>query len=286
MIDRRTILKTAAAGVTRALGAADPPSLHLGCQTNAWPIVARDFGSVLAVLRKIQDYGYEGFETGFANVERQFGGAAAARRQLEAIGPRFFGIHIFLQQYDPATSIAPAELYEGVARGGAALGAERLILSGAAASGEARKRKAEALNRAGDFAGKAGLSLAYHSHGPEAEHGGEEIEFLLRETEPGKVWLLLDAGHAFEAGADVPALIRRFHTRMAGMHLRDFRNGEQVPLGGGDFPLRAVVDTVRRTGWSGWVLNEEERVTSKPGDAAVKPARDALFRAFQGMDSR
>jgi sugar phosphate isomerase/epimerase len=267
----------AAAG--RTLFAA--PQLHLGCQTNAWPIAARDFSSVLAVLRKVKDYGYDGFETGFANVEGQFDGAAAAKRQLDRIGLRFFGVHIFLAQYDPATFVAAPELYERVAAGGAKLGAERLILSGAPPADDAgRKRKAEALNRAGAFAAKLGLSLAYHNHGPEVEHNGVEIEFLLRETDPSKVSFLLDAGHAFDAGADVPAFIRRHHKRLAGMHLRDFKNGEQVPLGSGDFPLQAVAQAIRQTGWSGWVLNEEERLTSKPGDAAVKPARDALFRAF------
>ena len=37
---------------------------------------------------------------------------------------------------------------------------------------------------------------------------------------------------------------------------------------------------IAETGWGGWVINEEERVGGKPGDEAVKPARDALFRVF------
>jgi inosose dehydratase len=236
---------------------------------------------VLAVIRKIKEYGYEGFETGFANMQGQFDRAAEAKRQIDGIGARFFGMHIFLTQYDPATNVAPAELYERVAAGGAELGAERLILSGAPPRDEAgRKRKAEALNRAGDFAARLGMKLAYHNHGPEVRQNGAEIEFLLRATDPTKVCWLMDAGHAFEAGADVPVLIRKHHARIAGMHLRDFKNGEQVPLGGGDFPLRPVVEAVRETGWSGWVLNEEERLASKPGDSAVRPAHEALFRAF------
>ena len=279
---RRTLIQSVAAfAAGRTLCAADPPSIRFGCQTNAWAINAADFGNVLAVLRKIKDYGYDGFETGFANVQRQFDSAAAAKRQLDAVGLRFFGVHIFLTQYDPATYVAPPDLYERVATGGASLGAERLILSGAPPADDAgRKRKAEALNRAGAFAAKLGLTLAYHNHGPEVEHNGAEIEFLLRETDPAKVWFLLDAGHAFHAGADVPAFIRRHHHRLAGMHLRDFKNGEQVPLGAGDFPLSGVVEAIRQTGWSGWVLNEEERLNSKPGDAAVQPARDALFHAI------
>jgi sugar phosphate isomerase/epimerase len=283
MIARRELLKSAAMmAAGRALSASDATQLHFGCQTNAWPIAARDFANVLAVIRKIKDYGYDGFETGFANVEGQFGHAAAeARRQIGAIGARFFGVHIFLTQYDSETHVAPPELYERVAAGGAKLGAERLILSGTPPADEAgRKRKAEALNRAGAFAAKLGLKLSYHNHGPEVQQNGAELEFLMRETNPAEVWFLLDAGHAFEAGADVLELVRRYHGRLTGMHLRDFKNGEQVPLGSGDFPLQAVAEAIRQTGWSGWVLNEEERLTSKPGDSAVKPACDALFRAF------
>ncbi len=283
MIRRREFLQTAAIlSASRGVFAVSGTNVHLGCQTNAWPIDARDFSNVLAVIQKLKDWGYEGFETGFANVQGQFEHAAAAKAKIDSIGIRFFGVHIFLPQYDPDTRIAPAELYERVASGGARLGAEWLILSGAPGGSETGlKRKAGALNRAGESAAKAGLKLAYHNHGPEFENSAAEIEFLLRETDPAKVWFLLDAGHAFRAGADVPGIVRKHFQRLAGLHLRDFKNGEQVPLGAGEFPLQAVVDAVRQTDWSGWVLNEEERLTSKPGDAAVKPAHDALFRAFR-----
>jgi len=283
---RREFLKSLAgsaaiSAAARGVFAAGAPQVHFGCQTNAWPIIPNDFSSVLAVIRKIRDYGYEGFETGFANVQGQFENAAQAKRQISDLGMRFFGVHIFLTKYDPETNIAPPSLYERVAAGGAKLGAERLILSGAPPSDDSgRGRKAQALNRAGEIAAKAGLKLAYHNHGAEVQNKGAEIEFLFRETNPDRVSFLLDAGHAFEGGADVPDLIRRHHSRILGMHLRDFKNGEQVPLGGGDFPLQAVVDVIRQTGWNGWVLNEEERLTSKPGDSAVKPARDTMFRAF------
>ena len=283
MIRRRELLKSAAclAASPRVFAAPGAAKVHFGCQTNAWKFDASDFPSVLAVIQKIKNYGYEGFETSYVNVQGQFDNPAQAKKRLDAIGIRFFGVHIFLREYDSQTSIAPASLYEGVASGGAKLGAERLILSGAPAPDEAaRKRKAEALNEAGAFAKNLGLAFGYHNHGPEFENHGSEIEFLLTQTDPAKVNFLLDAGHAFHAGADIPAFVRKHYRRLAGMHLRDFRNGQQVPLGSGDFPLPALAAAVRETGWSGWILNEEERVGGKPGDAAVKPASEALFHAF------
>ena len=282
MTSRRSFLAaTAALAASRPPALWSAPAVHFGCQTNAWAINPRDFANVLAIIQKLKDYGYDGFETGFANMQGQFESAAAAKAKIDAIGIQFFGIHIFLTQYDPATHIAPAEHYERIAAGGAKLGAERLILSGSPPADEAGlHKKAEGLNRAAAFAAGVGLKFAYHNHGPEVSNNGAEIEFLIRETDPSKVFFLLDAGHAFHAGADIPAFIRRHHQRLAGIHLRDFKGDEQVPLGGGNFPLAAVAAAIRETGWTGWVLNEEERVASKPGDAAVKPARDALFRAF------
>jgi sugar phosphate isomerase/epimerase len=275
----------AAAGIAagRFLGAAQAMRVHLGCQTNAWAIDPRDFANVLAIIRKVKDYGYEGFETGFANVQSQFDDPVAAKAKLDAIGLKFLGVHIFLLQYDASTHVAPAELYERVAAGGAKLGAQRLILSGTPPEDEAgRKRKADALNRAGEFAQKLGLKLAYHNHGPEFSNHGEEIEFLLRATDPARVWFLMDAGHAFRAGADIPAFVLKHHRRLTGLHIRDSKDGKETPLGTGDFPLQGLANVIRQTGWDGWVITEEERVGGKPGDEAVKPARDALFRVFGG----
>ena len=284
MTSRREVL-LAAAGLAagRVLKAAKPMNVHLGCQTNAWAMDPRDFSSVLAIIQKVKDYGYEGFETGFASVQGQFDDPAGAKGKLDAMGLKFIGVHIFLNQYDAATHVAGAELYERVAAGGVKLGAERLILSGTPPEDQAgRKRKAEALNRAGALAQKLGLKLAYHNHGPEFANHGEEMEFLLRETDAARVWFLVDAGHAFRAGADIPGFIRKHHPRITGLHIRDTKDGKETPLGTGEFPLEAVAAAIRETGWSGWAINEEERVGGKPGDEAVKPARDALFRVFGG----
>jgi inosose dehydratase len=278
---RDFLLGAAAVAMGQMRGVPKPGAVMLGCQTNAWAINPRDFSNVLAIIQKVKDYGYDGFETAFANVQGQFEHAAEAKAKMDAIGLKFFGVHIFLLRYDPETRVAPAELYERVAAGGAKLGAERLILSGAPPpDAEGRKRKAEALNRAGAVAAKVGMKAAYHNHGPEFANHGEEIELLLRETDPSRVWFLLDAGHAHRAGVDVVAFFRKNHGRITGLHIRDTKDGKEAPLGTGDFPLAGVVAAIRDTGWDGWMINEEERVGGKPGDEAVKPARDALFRAF------
>jgi sugar phosphate isomerase/epimerase len=258
------------------------PGISLGCQTNAWPVDPAHFDSLLSVLGKIRELGFAGFETGFRNLESQAEHLESARQKIAASGLQFFGVHIFLLKYDEKTHIAPSELYEKVCQTNAALGAQRLILSGAPASTENElAHKVEGLHKAGDVATKHGLKLAYHNHDKEFANSGWEFEHLLRLTDPNLVGFLLDAGHAFQGGADVPALLEEHHRRIIGLHLRDYRDGKQVPLGSGDFPLAKVAATLKKTGWQGWVLAEEEREDgSKPGERAVAPAMTALHKQF------
>lgn len=260
----------------------NPGHIHVGCQTNAWPVDPSRPETLFATLKEIHRLGFSGFETGFRNIVPLADQQGSLNRHQQ--GLTFFGVHIFLVEYDAKTRLAPMDLVLNVATAASKLGAERLILSGAPAleihGNESAQTKATALNEIATRIQPLGLKLAYHNHGPEFQGPAPEIETLLSATDPMLVWFLLDAGHAFRAGVDVPAFIANHAGRLAGIHLRDFIKGSQVPLGQGDFPLEQVATATKDTNWSGWVLAEEEREDSKPGLSAARPARDALKQAF------
>jgi sugar phosphate isomerase/epimerase len=292
MTTRRNILKgMSALAIGGALPAAKgfaaapaPSGIQLGAQTNAWAIDPTNFGSLLAVLGNIKQLGYAGFETGFRNLWAEFDSPDAARRRLADTGLAFFGIHIFipLDKLDPATRLPSPAIYERVARGGAALGAQRLIFSGGpAATPEELKNKIDTLNAAGRFSKSLGLGFAYHNHWWEFESKVGEIEALYSQTDPAAVSFLLDAGHAYRGGADVAGFLVAHSKRIVGLHLRDYKDGKQVPLGQGSFPLAQVAATLKQLQWKGWVLNEEEREDgTKGGLAVIEPAFKALREAF------
>ena len=257
-----------------------PAGIRFGVQLNAFPINPRHFESFLDTLQVVKQIGYQGFESSFRNVSAQFANPAPARRSIEQTGLTFLGIHIFFpdSMYDKSTHIAAPSVYEPVARGGVALGAKHLILSGApATTPDQLKAKIEGLNTAGRFAQSVGITLAFHN-----EHWvPEEIEALYTQTDPSLVHFLFDAGHAYHGGANVPAFIRAHAHRIIGFHLRDFRNGRLVTLGTGTFPLAEVAATIKQIGWKGWVENEEERDDhSQNGAAVIRPAFKALEEAF------
>lgn len=186
------------------LAAARPTGvLRAGCQTNAWRITPGDFAQFLKILNRIQELGFQGFETTFRNLQGQFSNAQAARVLIEKTGLRISGVHIFLAEYDPATALPPASLIEQIADGAARLGAERVVLSGGGLAkdgkltADALHRKAAALNAAGAYCRKRGLRVAYHNHSAEFAAGGAEIEGLLANTRPELVELFPDAGFVF-----------------------------------------------------------------------------------------
>jgi inosose dehydratase len=169
---------SASSGISAMGQASSHPNYRFGVQLNAFPIDPKNFSTFLSALADVKRIGYDGFESGFRNVSEQFSAPDSARRQIEATGLTFFGVHIFLNapMYDSATTIAPTSLYESVGRGAAPLGAHHLILSGAPAKDlDQLNRKIEALNRAGGFAKSVGLRLAYHNHWPEFESKIGEI---------------------------------------------------------------------------------------------------------------
>jgi inosose dehydratase len=294
MMTRRQLLHRLAAAAASAhltpvslawAEGAQGSSIKLGAQTNAWAIDPTRFDSFLGVLDQVRTIGYAGFETGFFNLRPQFKSPEHARVSIANTGLTFFGIHIFLppERLNPTTKLPPASLYEEVARGGVALGAQRLIFSGGpAASTDDLKRKIAGLNTAGAFSKSLGLPLAYHNHWFEFQSKVGEIEALYGETDPALVSFLLDAGHAYRGGADVPAFLRKHYRRIVALHLRDYHDGKQVPLGAGSFPLAEVATTLKQLEWKGWVLNEEEREDgTKLGLSVMEPSFAALQKVFK-----
>jgi inosose dehydratase len=274
---------------TPAFASVPVDRIRFGTQLNAFPINPADLNTFMDALAQIKQIGYQGFEVGYRNLQPQFASPAAARAKIQSTGLFFFGIHIFMANsgYDPHTYVAPASLYEEVARGGAALGARHIILSGLPAPDVAGlKAKVDGLNKAGAYAKSVGIKLAYHNHWPEFESKIGEIDALYTQTDPEFVHFVLDCGHAFRGGADVPAFLRAHHRRIVACHLRDYKREaggafELTTLGTGDLPLKQIADTLKAIHWNGWAETEEEREDhAQTGDAVLVPAYKAMTGAF------
>jgi sugar phosphate isomerase/epimerase len=286
MISRREFLMSVplSAALPALAGAATGPSNRVGCQANAWQIKPGDFPELLKRVADMKRLGYEDFECNVRFVEGQFANAKQARAQIEQTGMSFFGPHTGLGQ--------AAEHLDHLVEGAASLGAKRFAVSGANKSltKEGKldeglmKKKVDAVARLGKRCLGAGLRLVYHNHVAEFTAGGLETEALLKRTDPELVFLLVDLGHAFRAGANVVAFFAAHHQRIDAMHLRDIRGKEQVPLGQGELDYAGLAALVHKNDWPGWLTVEEENLSkSKNGrklEAILETDRRAIRKFF------
>lgn len=267
-----------------AFGRANAPKP--GCQANAWDLDPDHFDLLLTAIREMKQLGFEGFETNIRFIQPQLHRVSEAKAQIDAFGLEFIGAHTSLPQYDKLGLDSAAERISMLAGQAKRFGAQALVVSHklppASNLSETLDKKAKMLDMAGERCLRAGLTLAYHNHEPEFEDNAAEETGLLKRTDPRFVSLMLDIGHAWRAYPNAVSFFEEHQARVFGLHVRDYHNGESVPLGQGEFPLRDLAASIERTGWHGWLIDEEERpkLKRKPGTAATGPSRRTMRRIF------
>jgi len=287
-LSRRSLL-TSAAGLLAAMRVPGAlKGLRAGCQANGWNLDPAKFDLLLTAIREMKELGFEGFETNIRFFQPQLGDVAQAKAAVDAIGLEFVAAHTNLPNYQKLGMEGTGNEITKLAEQAKQFGAHALVLShgGLSKTGEftqeALDQKAQALNVSGRRCADAGLTLAYHNHQPEFQNNAAEQLGLLEKTDPKLVYCMMDIGHAWLANPDAIRVFAANPGRVFGLHVRDFHNRQSVPLGQGEFPLKELAAVIRRTGWKGWLIDEEERpnLADKPGKAATGPSRATMKAVF------
>lgn len=271
MLTRRSLLASSIALPAFGRGG----RLRSACQTNAWEADPADFETLLAVLRRIRALDFEGAECNVRFLKTQLADPAAGRRRIAATGIELVGAHTGLEGFSE-TALATVAESAAVA---ASLGVPFLVLSHGWKPGEARDIPAKITALRALLDRVRGIWIAYHNHAWEFENREAEMSALL-EGVP-KLKLLWDSGHAWKGGCDPAAFFRKHHQRVVGIHLRDFSGDTPVPLGQGTFPHPELAREIRKSGWSGWLINEDERPGQpRPEERATGPSRSHLRKVY------
>jgi inosose dehydratase len=176
---------------------------------------------------------------------------------------------------------------------GRAVGAPRLTEGGWRSLGQV-------LDALGSEAGALGHPLAFHNHSGTYVETPDELDRLTRETEPDRVGLCLDVGHAALGGGDPVAMLDQYGGRVLHVHLKDIapepllalREGrltgfaaalnERIfaPLGGGILDLPSVLAALAARGYRGWLMVEQDTSWEPASEAAAIGRRvlDATLR--------
>ena len=266
------------------------PRIRTGCQTRSYYVPNRDRAQLNAALDDIAAAGFEGFETNQMCLAADFAHPGPLRADLARRKLELLGLHVGGNLHAPAAAPQTLETMRGVAQGAKNLGAEMLVVSAAAvrnmegsALQVAMRQKAVALEELGKWCRAFGVRLAAHNHTEETLRNFSEFRLIAEATSAANVSLMVDVGHTGVTGVDPVPFLHDYGRRVAGIHVRDYRDGKHVALGKGVVNLKGVAKVLHDTKWSGWVILELEAAAgaAKPPDA-VRAARKYL-REEMGM---
>jgi inosose dehydratase len=164
---------------------------------------------------------------------------------------------------------------------------------------------AKKLNAFGEHLQAAyGITLAYHHHMGAYVEAPADVDRLMAETDPAKVGLLFDTGHAYYGGATDPvALLKKHLSRVVHVHCKDVRpqviakarndgwsfltgvvNGTFTVPGDGVIDFDAVLTTLRQGGYEGWLVVEAEQDPAvAPSYVYAKKGYDTLKRIVERL---
>jgi inosose dehydratase len=142
-----------------------------------------------------------------------------------------------------------------------------------------------------------GITLAYHHHMGAYVESPDDVDTLMRLTDPAAVGLLFDTGHAYFGGAADPVeLLRKHISRVVHVHCKDVRkqviakarnedwsflhgvlNGVFTVPGDGAIDFDQVIQVLHAASYKGWLVVEAEQ------DPAVAPSYAYAKKGYETL---
>ncbi|HTQ64513.1 MAG TPA: sugar phosphate isomerase/epimerase [Puia sp.] len=123
------------------------------------------------------------------------------------------------------------------------------------------KSSLEVLNKAGEAAKKAGLTLCYHNHTHEFENveGQVPYDMLLSQTSPDLLKMELDLGWATKAGADPVELFKKNPGRFPLWHVKDISADKKEPteVGTGIVNFKRIFANAKSSGMKHFFVEQD-----------------------------
>jgi inosose dehydratase len=149
----------------------------------------------------------------------------------------------------------------------------------------------EGLHEAGRYCKENDMQLVYHFHGETVIESSEEIQKLIKMTDPELVHLLYDTGHAYYGGNDPLDILKKYYDRIKYIHLKDVRQevldwkrehhvkfieavkrGVFTVPGDGCIDFTPIIQELSDRKYDGWIIVEAEQDPAKanPYENALK----------------
>lgn len=155
---------------------------------------------------------------------------------------------------------------------------------------------AELLTDLGQRCRDLGLATVFHHHAGSYIETPEEIDRLCAATDADLIGLCLDTGHYYYGGGNPLDAVRQYRSLIRHLHLKDvrqpvletvkrdrigyldaIRRGVFCELGEGVIDFRSAIDELRKCGFDGWAIFEQDVDPALTDTAAASAARSRHF---------
>jgi inosose dehydratase len=139
-----------------------------------------------------------------------------------------------------------------------------------------RQRNAIAcVNAVATRAAERGIASSFHPNSPPGSvfRVWEDYQIMLDSLDEGVVGYAPDSGHIAKGGMDVMEVFRIYRSAIVHVHFKDITAaGEWAAMGAGVIDFPHLVTLLRDSGYSGWIMVEEESAAAEadPDGATVQ----------------
>jgi inosose dehydratase len=268
--------------------------IRFGCQTYSWQMSGETYVGRLDHMASVAA------QSGFAGIEPEFvmlGGYLNPARAAEALEAAGIGLSAVAYAAEwRGVEETPAERAEAdrvIALlqqfPGARLVLVQLPFSDRADLARRQHNAIACKNAVARRAIEAGLRPTVHPNSPPGSsfRTAEDYEVLLEGLDPD-VGFTPDVGHIANGGMDPLETIQRYRDRVDHVHFKDIgADGRWAPTGEGRIDFPAIVGYLRDSGYSGWIVFEDESVdVEREPDLGARRngeyARDVLAPLLSG----
>ena len=255
--------------------------IKFGCQFYNWQMSGNRYaGKLPDILNIVKPAGFAGIESEPGMLGSYYDDSATLKDLLAQFNLQLGAIAFVCNWANPHETEEEKSEAERVFKYARSFPGVHLVLVQAPGKDRSnlRQRQQNLISCVNAVAARAvdqGLSCSYHPNSPDGSviRIEDDYKILLDELDSRVVGFAPDTGHIARGGMDVVKILKTYRPLIKHIHFKDITtSGGWTAMGAGIIDFPGIVAMLKDTGYSGWIMIEEESPEAEvdPNTATTK----------------